>query len=198
MKIGFDARMLNETGVGRYIRNILPLLIQSNSKNSWVIYVQKQNENQLKKLISQRSNVKIITFNPRWHSFSEQILLPFKIYKEKLDIFHTPYINVPVFYFKKKVVTIHDLTVLDVATGRASTRNLLFYYIKRLGYKIALRSALRSKVIFVVTNSVKQDIIKHFPKINPSKIVVTYNGFSRLQFRVNKKISKLLKILNKK
>lgn len=180
MRIGFDARLINQTGVGRYISNILPLLIKQNKKDSWVVLVRKKEKEDLKKIIPEGFNVEIVEFNFRWHGFLEQLFLPFVLYRRKLNIFHTPYINVPVFYFKRKAVTIHDLTVLTIKTGKASTKGIVFYTIKRLGYKIALRSALRSQVVYVVTNSVREDIISKFPKIQKNKIVVATNGFTKL------------------
>jgi len=181
MKIGFDARLINETGVGRYISNILPLLIKQNKKDSWVILVRKKEKPDLMKILPAGYNVDLVEFNFRWHGFLEQIFLPLVLYKRHLDIFHSPYINVPVFYFKRKAVTIHDITVFTLKTGKASTKNRLFYGIKRLGYKIALKSALRSQVIYVVTNSVRNDIISNFPKVDKNNIVVAPNGFTKLK-----------------
>lgn len=186
MKIGFDARLINETGVGRYISNILPNLIKQNKRDSWVILVRKKEKNDLIKILPVGYNIDVVEFNFRWHGFLEQIFLPLLLYKRRLDIFHTPYINVPVFYFKKKVVTIHDITVLTLKTGKASTKNRLFYGVKRLGYKIALKSALKSHVIYVVTNSVRDDIISNFPKVDKNKIVVAPNGFTKLNISRSK------------
>lgn len=192
MKIGFDARLINETGVGRHISNILPLLIKQSKKDSWVILVRKKEKSDLKKIIPAGFNVEIVEFNYRWHGFLEQLFLPFLLYRKRLNIFHTPYINVPVFYFKRKAVTIHDLTVLTTKTGRASTRSALFYRLKRFGYRIALKSALRSQVIYVVTNSVREDIVNNFPKIDKSKIVVATNGFTKLRStRSKEKVDKI-------
>ena len=33
MKIGYDARLINQTGVGRYIQNTLPYLIKNKKIN---------------------------------------------------------------------------------------------------------------------------------------------------------------------
>lgn len=187
MKIGYDARLIDETGVGRYIKNTLPILAKS-TKNKWFILIRKSEKPILQNLLKNYSNVEIIEFNYRWHSIAEQVFLPRVLYKLKLDIFHTPYINTPVFYFKKKAVTIHDLTVLTNKTGKASTKNIFYYTFKRLGYKIALRSALSAKIIFTVTNTVKNDVINYFPKIDKNKIIVTYNGYTKLGVSRNKDI----------
>ena len=179
MKIGYDARLIDETGIGRYIKNTLPYLTRS-TKNKWYILIRKSERPLLENILKNQSNVKIIEFNYRWHSIAEQIFLPLTLYKLKLDVFHTPYINTPVFYFKKKAVTIHDLTVLTNKTGKASTKNIFYYLFKQFGYKIALKSALRADTIFTVTNTVKEDILNFFPKTNKNKIIVTYNGYTKL------------------
>ncbi len=187
MKIGYDARLINQTGVGRYIQNTLPYLIK-NKKNKWCILIRKEDRDFLVSVLGNTTNVEIIDFNYRWHSIIEQIKLPQVLYPLKLDIFFTPYINVPVFYFKRKAVTIHDLTVLTHKTGRASTKNILIYSLKRIGYRLALRSALRSKIIFTVAQSTKKDILENFPRINKDKIIVTYNGFTKIPVTTKKNV----------
>ena len=195
MKIGFDARLINETGIGRYIRNILPQMIKANKRNSWVITVRPEEEETLRKLLYRYlDRVQIITVNARWHSFKEQLLMPLIFYKAKVDILHIPYINVPVFYFKKMAVTIHDLTVLKMNTGKSSTTLPPFLYkLKRFGYKLALKKALNSTLVFTVCNSVKNEIISEFNKVDASKIFVVYNGFTRLRVSKNKDLTKLVK-----
>ncbi len=195
MRIGFDARLINETGVGRYIKNILPQMIKQNKKNHWVVTVCPSQEKTLKKILNKYlDRVLIVTVNARWHSLKEQFLIPFIFYKHRVDILHVPYINVPIFYFKKMAVTIHDLTVLKLNTGKSSTTLHPFLYkLKRLGYIIALKKALRSTIVFTVCNSVKKEILLEFPKINPSNILVVYNGFTKLNVSNNKKIKKTIR-----
>ena len=51
MRIGFDARLINETGVGRYIQNIIPHLVL-NKKVNWVFIVRKSE----KELLTDKDN----------------------------------------------------------------------------------------------------------------------------------------------
>ena len=187
MNIGFDARLIKETGVGRYIKNLLPLLISKNKKNTWVILIRPNEKEFLISLLKKDlDRVQIVEVKSRWHSFKEQIEVPYVLYKNKLDIVHIPYINVPVFYFKKMIVTIHDLTLLTHKTGEASTLNPLFYAIRRLGFNVALKKALKADRILVVSQSVKQEILKKYPKIDYNKIIVSYNGLPKLKYKQNK------------
>lgn len=189
MKIGFDARFLKETGVGRYIQNILPLMISSSSRDTWVLLYLKGDKPFLKSLIPPESlkRVKFVETTVRWHSLREQVVVPIIFYRENVNILHVPYINVPVFYFKKLVTTIHDLTILSHKTGRASTHSSLIYNLKRIGFKIAIFRAIHSYQILTVSNSVREDLINRFPKINRGRIHVTTNGYSKLTTPKNKK-----------
>jgi glycosyltransferase involved in cell wall biosynthesis len=94
---------------------------------------------------------------------------------------HFPYFSLPIFYNRPFVVTIHDLILNHFPTGKASTLPYPLYWIKWLGYEIVLRHAvMNSKKIIVPLHVVEQDLIKtlHIPK---GKIVVTYEGSSKLK-----------------
>ena len=42
MRIGIDARLWNQTGVGRYIRNLVKNLQEIDFKNEYVLFVKKE------------------------------------------------------------------------------------------------------------------------------------------------------------
>ena len=182
MKIGFDARFIKQTGVGRYIQNILPLMISRSSKDQWVVLLLNEDVTYFKSLLSSKSlqRVKIIKTNVRWHSLKEQLVVPYIFYKEGVGILHVPYISVPIFYFKKLVTTVHDLTILTHKTGKASTHGYLLYSLKRVGFRLALFRALNSYKILVVSNSVKTEILQRFSWVKSSNLYVTTNGYSKL------------------
>ena len=52
MKIGIDARLWNQKGIGRYIRNLVLNLLLIDKKNSYVLFVRKEDENEIKTQIS--------------------------------------------------------------------------------------------------------------------------------------------------
>ena len=79
MKIGIDARFSNESGVGRYIRNLIKNLSEIDTKNEYVLFVSPQFD---KKIIKDKKNWKIITTNIRWHSLNEQLKFPNLLNKE--------------------------------------------------------------------------------------------------------------------
>ncbi|MCL5020028.1 MAG: glycosyltransferase family 4 protein [Patescibacteria group bacterium] len=175
MRIGIDARLWNETGVGRYIRNLVKYLSVLDKKNDYVLFVRDSDYENLK---SQISNLKwkIVKTNIRWHSLEEQLKFPDIINKESLDLMHFPYFSVPVFYNRPFVVTIHDLILHNFPTGEASTLPLPLFKTKLLGYKFVVRrAAKKAKKIIVPSGTVKEEIIKRL-KVPSEKIDVTYCG----------------------
>lgn len=170
MKIGIDARLINETGVGRYIRNLISGLARIDTTNSYIVFVRDD----CWKPPNARWERRVVDI--AWHSVAEQILMPWMFVKEHLDLVHIPYFNVPIFYPGKFIVTIHDLTILHFDTGKASTLPMPLYKLRRLGYYLALAVGLRrAHKIIAVSQTTKQEIIDHF-RIDPKKIVVTYEG----------------------
>lgn len=170
MKIGIDCRMWNETGIGRYIRNIVSELSMLADSNEYILFVLSRD---LEEINFSKDKFKLVVTDIHWHTFREQLILPLYFYREKLDLLFIPNLNVPVLYLKKFVVTIHDLTVTKIKTGRASTHFYLFYLIKRIGVKIALWYAIKmSRKIFTVSEFVKKDIITDY-NVRLEKIVLT-------------------------
>lgn len=171
MKIGIDGRLINETGVGRYIRNLLAELAVIDKKNSYVVFVRS-----LKDFVPPNPRWSKAVANIRWHSVAEQLFLPAIFNREHVDLLHVPYFNVPLFYFGKFVVTIHDLTILHFDTGKATTLPYVFYKFRRLGYYISLLKALFwSEKVIAVSNTTKQEILHHFD-VTPEHIEVIYEG----------------------
>lgn len=169
MKIGIDARLIHETGVGRYIQNLIRELGVVDKKNSYIAFARK-------KIALPNDQWTFRNTDIPWHSVREQIEMPRILESEHLDLVHIPYHNPPIFYSGSMIITIHDLTILHFDTGRATTLPMPLYKLKRLGYWAELALGLRkAKKIIAVSETTKQEIIEHF-HINPEKITVTYEG----------------------
>jgi glycosyltransferase involved in cell wall biosynthesis len=173
MKIGIDCRLWNQTGVGRYTRNLVHHLLKIDKKNEYFLFFRSEDagENQIK-----NPKVKIQIADFSWHSLDEQIEFPRLLNKYNLDLVHFPYFSVPFFYRKPYVVTIHDLIVNKFNTGKASTLPFFLYQVKRLGYRFIIANALKSsQKIIVPSKTVRKDIVKEY-KVPEAKIAVTYEG----------------------
>ncbi len=184
--IGIDARLYGSVGrgLGRYIKEVIDRIVDKidnplkggEGKNKYVIFLGKDNFKEFK---TTNPNAKKVLCKTRWYSIKEQIVMPFFILKEKIDLMHFPHFNIPIFCPSRFIVTIHDLILTKFPTLRATTLYSILYKIKNLGYKVVISTAVhRSEQIITVSNFTRKDIIKQF-KISANKIIVTYEGITK-------------------
>jgi glycosyltransferase involved in cell wall biosynthesis len=187
MRIGIDARLIDETGVGRYIRNLIAELAARDFSHEFVVFLRK---NQFDTFSLPNARWRKVLADVPWHSMTEQIVMPGIFFQANLSLLHVPYFNVPIFYPGRIVVTIHDLTILHMDTGRATTLPWILYKLKRLGYRMLVWWAVhRSKQIITVSEATKRDIVKSFD-IDPARIHVTYEGVdSHIRVPSRKKVA---------
>lgn len=175
MTIGIDVRLWNETGVGRYIRNLLTELQGIDKKNHYILFARSQDADTIKSHLSGfKSQIVVADF--RWHSIEEQLYFPSLLYKQKLDLMHFPYFSVPIGYLKPYVITIHDLIIDHFPTGQATTLPLPLYYLKHAGYRFVTKvTSLNAKRIITVSESTQQELIHHL-NVPREKIEITYES----------------------
>jgi len=191
MKIGIDARLWEQTGVGRYIRNLVANLQVIDKENEYTLFARKEDLESIQKIVK-NPKWKIIPVNIKWHSLKEQYNFPKILNRENLNLIHFPYFSVPITYKRPFIVTIHDLIVYHFSTGKASTLPLPFYKIKRIGYtKVVKNAVVKAEKIIVPLNAVKNDLIRTL-NISEDKIIVTYEGFT---LDSSKNVSETLKTL---
>ena len=90
MKIGIDARLWNETGVGRYIRNLIRNLHEIDLSNEYVLFCRNTDVESIKyEVLSNKW--KIISADIRWHSLKEQLKFHQILNRENLDLMHFTY-----------------------------------------------------------------------------------------------------------
>lgn len=171
-KIIIDGRMYNESGIGRYIRNLTAYLQLLDKENEYFILHLKKDFDRLR----YQDNFHKVLADFRWYGAGEQIKL-LKLFKFlKGDLVHFPHFNIPIFYQGKFVVTIHDLIHQHFSMKRASTHGLVIYKLKHLGYRVTFMSALsKSLKILVPSNFVKNQLVSDW-KVKTAKITVTPEG----------------------
>lgn len=158
MKIAVDARMINMSGIGTYIQNLL-------KNGCYDILLGKKEE-----LEKYSKKEEIIEFNSSIYGIKEQLKFPYKELKKKRpDVLHIPHYNVPIFYRGKMVVTIHDLTHLIFP--QFLPNKFAYFYAKFMIWF----ATKRAEKIITVSENTKKDIIEKF-KVKPEKIEVIYNG----------------------
>ena len=192
MRIGIDARFYGRVGkgLGRYLEQLITHLEKIDQHNQYFIFLRRKNYQEYH---PQQDNFHKVLADYHWYGFAEQFCLPIKIAKTKIDLMHFPHFNVPIFYFGKFVVTIHDLITSHFSTCRASTKSKILYRLKHLVYQFVIYLAIhRAQQIISVSNFTKQEVKQEF-KIKSKKITVIYEGVSKLinrdkQVLLNKQI----------
>ena len=172
MKIIIDARLYGptHTGNGRYTANLIQNLVKIDIKNEYIIFLRKEN---YEKLVFPKNFTKVLV-DIKHYSFEEQIFLPLLILKYGADLVHFPHFNVPLLYFGKYVVTIHDLIMHRFTGGSATLRRFPIYQIWRLGYHLSfIKAVFGSWKIIVPSMAVKKEVLDYY-KIDERKVKVIY------------------------
>ncbi len=171
MRVGIDCRMINESGIGRYLRNLIKELVKKDSQNQYFLLLRKKD---LK--LNFADNFHKVEADYHWYGFKEQLKLPGLLNSLKLDLVHFPHFNVPMLYRGKFVVTIHDLLHQHFQMNRATTLDPLTYKIKTIAYNYVFKNALSvSERIITPTKFVKEQLMGEWD-IESDKIVVTHEG----------------------
>ncbi len=179
MRIIIDARMygLEHTGIGRYIINLInqidKISFQDKDKNEYIFLLRKK---YFDSLVFKNKNIKKVLADYSHYSFKEQFLLPFQLFLLKPGVVHFPHFNVPVLWFGKYVVTIHDLIKHQSRGVKTTTHNPFMYWLKHIFYLFVVYSAVkRAKKIITPSKWWKDELIKIY-NLTQDKIVVTYEG----------------------
>lgn len=194
MRIGIDARFFGpkQKGLGRYSQKLIENLerIEAGSENEYYIFLRREGFDSYQ---PQNKNFKKVLAEYRWYGWSEQLLFPRLLNKYNLDLVHFCHFNVPIFYRKKFVVTIHDLILFHFPTIKNSTLNTFHYFFKLRIYHFVIRQAVqRAEKIIAVSEFTKKDIQKEL-KIPENKILVTKEGFDPLCRTPSEKPETILK-----
>ncbi len=185
MKIGLDgneANVKNRVGSGVYAYELLKEFANT-KKHEFTVYLKEKPLNDLPKVAQ---NFKYKVFGPK--KLWTRVALPAKLaFGPKLDIFFSMGHYGPLFSKVPYVVTIFDLSYLHFP--QLFKKDDLYQLTNW-----SKRSIVKSKHIFAISNSTKDDIIKNYT-VSPSKITVTYMGYNPM-FKLQPK-SKVEKIESK-
>ncbi|PIW37230.1 MAG: hypothetical protein COW24_01315 [Candidatus Kerfeldbacteria bacterium CG15_BIG_FIL_POST_REV_8_21_14_020_45_12] len=176
MRIGIDARFFGgeqSKGLGRYTQKLIEYLAEHDQENEYVIFLQPES---LPQWHIKNTNFTVVEAPYHWYSIAEQIFMPWKIFRAKVDFMHFPHFNVPLLYRAPFIATIHDLIIIHFPTERATTLGPLLYKFKHwAGSRVMQHAVKRSQHIITVSEFSKRDISEYY-KIDPSKITVTYEA----------------------
>lgn len=108
MKIVIDCRFVHHSGIGSYIRALIPRLLNVCTEDVFVLILSPAEYDEDFIARCRRRNVSFLSCAAPMYSLREQVALPWKI--PACDIFFAPHYNVPLLPIraKRRYVTIHD------------------------------------------------------------------------------------------
>lgn len=179
MRIGIDARFFGpeESGLGRYVYQLIQYLQTIDTVNDYVVFLRQTAYDTWRPA---NPRWKKVLADYRWYTVSEQRHMPQLLEKERLDLVHFPHFNVPLWYHRPYVVTVHDLTLYRFPTARASTLGFVTFWIKYYVFReIFSRAIGHADAIITISQHSKHEISQRF-HVPAEHITVTYEAADAL------------------
>lgn len=173
MRVGFDARWYNDSGVGTYVAELLKTLVPRQG-NEFQLVMYESAGNPVPDLPAnslERIKVRSARYSPFSHLEFRQ-----RARKDRLDLFHSAFYPIPLGLPCPVIVTLHDLIPFIFPAG-----SRLKNFAVKFGYRIA---AAQSRAIIAVSAKTGADL-ERILQVDPEKITVVHNAASSLHFHPN-------------
>jgi glycosyltransferase involved in cell wall biosynthesis len=152
VRVGFDARMVDWSGIGRYSRNLLSALAEESPENTYVLFANRQNQ----RWLPGGAAFEPIFVDLEVFRLGSVLGMSTAIKRAKLDIFHSPHFASPFSKYCPVVNTIHDLIPLTFTKAMPG-------YFRRLRYRWLNKFALsRADALITVSGFTKGQILNSF------------------------------------
>jgi len=193
-RIGINLLFINPKLAGgsvTYAKKMVASISLLDTKTEYYIYIHQDfNLNDLS--LGKNFIVRLLPFtysSVYWRYLWEQLVLPFYLEKDKVDLLHSLGYVTPILTRKTKVVSILDINYQGHGGKMKFFKRIL------LGLMVNL-SARFSKKIITISHFSKNQIVK-YTKTDPNKIIVTYlSGSNDMPFRGKNISEKILKKYN--
>lgn len=172
MHIAFDARALAWAGIGTYTRNLLQQFALAPAHYSFTVLLTAADVPLFNAAIpaAQRERFTCVLIDDSYYSWREHVLLPLQLARVRADVFHFTNFNVPLYFPRPYVVTIHDITRF-IFPGQ--TQQLLR---QQVMYELVFtRAVAKARAIITVSHTTQQELTT-LPVIVPRLSRVVYEG----------------------
>lgn len=180
LRVGFDARWYNDSGVGAYVAELLKALtsLQRDRQFDLVVY-----EDPVNPVPGLENAVERIPLSVPRYSFRGHKVLRQRALLDRLQVFHSPFYPIPLKMPCPVVVTIHDLIPFIFPTNPWPKQ-----FMVKAGYRVAARRAAK---IIAVSNHTAGDIVGIL-RTSRKKIAVIHNAVSTEAFHPNQTAAELV------
>lgn len=168
MHIAIDARAIEWTGIGRYIKNLLLHITRLRSSHRFTILVPRgQKPDIARDLRLPASQCTYREVEPSYYSWREQFILARELAGISADLFHFTHFNVPLVFNRPYVVTIHDVTRF-IFPGQKRQRLL-----EQIAYELVFsRTVSKARALICVSEATRQDLQRLAMKTPRQKHVI--------------------------
>jgi alpha-1,3-rhamnosyl/mannosyltransferase len=161
--IAMDIRMSYASGIGTYLRGLVPALRQLQSKSEELVFIEGKKKSTL---AGQSRSVHV---SAPMYSLREQILIPKASRALSAALLHSPHYNIPLMMAGQCVVTVHDLIHLKFPQFLRSP------LAKAYAHFFFRHVIPRTRAILTVSEHTKKDLVEWL-KIPARQITVAYPG----------------------
>jgi glycosyltransferase involved in cell wall biosynthesis len=174
MKITIDVRMLHSSGIGTYIRNLVPRILDAYPSARFSLLGDPKTMGAWKGF--QKPNVDLVKAEAGIYGLSEQMVIPAKI-PRGTDLFWSPHYNFPVLWKGKLLVTVHD--VFHVAMPRYVRGFHRRWYARAMFDQLARRA----DAVIAVSQFTRSELAI-WTKVDRQKVGVVPNGIDPSWFDI--------------
>lgn len=177
-RIVIDARIISAS-TGRYVERLLSYLQEIDRQNQYIILVLKKD---LTYWRPSAPNFKVMEANFPLYSLREQFHFALQLYRLKADLVHFTMPNHPLLYFKKHILTVHDLTLVTHINRRRESflKDLFKNEAKPRLFRLLMRVSLPlAQHIITPTNYVRSEVLRRYG-IEPARISYTLEAAEKL------------------
>jgi len=176
-KIAFNLSSLTtyQAGVKIHTLNLIKYFKLIDSKI--YIYIPKDSLSLLDSIFIKNSKIVSLPFAANSKIIKllyEQIFIPIHAFFNGVKFIHSFDYSAPIFFYGEKTITIHDLNYINNKDSFSYVQKIIRSYLYPLGIR-------KSKKIFTISHTVKNEILDFFRCLNiKKKINVIYNGYEHL------------------
>lgn len=168
MIIGIEAERANErakTGVEHYAKQLILHLAQIDQNNQYILYLRSEPEEWIKEL-PKNFSYKVMPFPIFW----TQVRVSWEMLWHRPDVLFVPASTLPLIH-PNSVYTEHDVAWIYYP-------EIFTFYMRWFHRVFSWLARTSSKHIISISESTKQDLMKHYG-VNPEKITVVAHGFEQ-------------------
>ncbi|HTO88365.1 MAG TPA: glycosyltransferase family 1 protein [Thermoanaerobaculia bacterium] len=169
-RIGIDARKIRDYGIGTYIRQLLQAMARrpESAEYRFRVYLRSRDRELLAGL---PERFEAVSEESPGYSVAELTRFAWRLWLDRLDLFHATHYVLPPLVRGRAVVTIHD--IIHLLYPQFLPNRAAYFYAR-----VMIRRALsRADRIITVSYNTKRDLVDYFG-VPASRVEVIYNGVS--------------------